>query len=116
MKQSTTGAVFSGLVYPGVGQIALGRKTTGVVFIALTTGALVVIFYRIITRVYLAMDQIMPVVEEEASDFSQLIERFLQTSNGSWRVEIASVIFLVLCWAGSILHAYYLGRKLDRQA
>jgi TM2 domain-containing membrane protein YozV len=37
MKESTKGVLLSGLVYPGLGQLILGRITTGIIFILLTT-------------------------------------------------------------------------------
>ena len=43
MKPATKGVVLSGLVYPGIGQIFLGRKYSGLGIMIVSTIALVVL-------------------------------------------------------------------------
>ncbi len=114
MKQSTTGLLLSGFVYPGLGQVILGRKFLGVGFISLTTIVMIAIVFRIAKRLYFALDQMMRLGGDEALELGRLIE-LLRASDTGWHFEIFGLILLVLCWLASIAHAYLLGRKLDQE-
>lgn len=115
MRQSTTGALLSGLVYPGVGQVVLGRKYAGAGFIALATVALLVMAYRIISRVYLAWDEIARSLGQGILEPERFIEMLFKRLGGAWHVEGVCLVVLVFCWVASTAHAYLLGRKLDQQ-
>jgi hypothetical protein len=113
MKRSTKGVLLSGLVYPGLGQWSLGRVYLGAAIMVLTTAGMGIIIYRIVKRVYLAIDQILPLMAKGTLDFDMIMEAIGHTSFSSWDVETISVVVVIGCWAVSIVHAYFLGRKLD---
>ncbi|UCF93323.1 MAG: hypothetical protein JSW39_03945 [Desulfobacterales bacterium] len=115
MKQSTKGALLSALVYPGLGQLVLGRIFAGAVFIVLTTAGFAIIIYRITQRVYAAIEQILPMLAHDASDMGRLVEVLRRSSEDSWSLESYSLILVCGCWVVSIGHAYFWGRQLDRQ-
>lgn len=115
MRESTKGVFLSALVYPGAGQMAMGSIFAGAVFIVLTTAGLLLIIYRITIRIYYSIDQILPLLANDALDVSSIIEIISRTQYGNWRIEGMSVILVLSCWAVSIVHAYLFGRKIDRQ-
>ncbi|NIO04274.1 MAG: hypothetical protein GTN74_06565 [Proteobacteria bacterium] len=113
MKQSTIGVLLSVFVYPGLGQVILGSKYSGVGFISLTTIVIVGLVYRIAKRLYFTLDQMARLSGEGALELGQLIE-LLRASDNGWHVEIFGFILLLVCWIASILHAYLSGQKLNR--
>lgn len=116
MKESTKGALLSALVYPGLGQLVLGLKSSGALFAILTTAGLLVIIYRITVRIFQALDPIVSSLAEKALTWSKFIEIGSHSSYDSWQVEGISLVFLLLCWIAAGLHAYLAGRKVDRKA
>ena len=114
MKQSTKGVLLSGLVYPGLGQLFLGRIYSGAALMVLTTIGFLVIIYRIIKRVYLMIDQLLPMLAQNAVDFRKIMELAARTSYAGWNVESISLMVVFCCWAVSIVHAYLSGKHLDR--
>ena len=115
MKQSIKGAILSAIVYPGLGQLFLGYIFSGAAFIGLTTIGLGVIVYRLTKRLYLMIDEILPMFAKDAVDFRKIIDLFNQNTYPHWDVELISLIVVVMCWLTSIIHAYFLGKRLDRQ-
>jgi hypothetical protein len=115
MKESTKGALLSFLVYPGLGQLVLGFKSSGVLFAVLSTTSLLVIIYRLTLRIYQAIDPILSSLANNTLSLSKIIEIINQSSYDSWRVESLSLIFLVACWITAGVHAYLVGRKMDRK-
>lgn len=116
MKQSIKGTLLSGLAYPGLGQLFMGYIFSGAAFIGLTTIGLGIIVYRLAKRIYLIIDQILPMFAKDAVDFRKVIDLFNQSTYSNWDVELISTIVVVICWLTSIVHAYFLGKHLDRQA
>ena len=114
MKESTKGALLSALVYPGLGQLVLGAKVSGVFFAVLTTTGLLLILYRITIRVYRALDQILPELTGRFGDLRNVLALVDQSTYPGWTVEIISLILVFVCWGASILHAYWVGSRLDR--
>ena len=113
MKESTKGVLLSALVYPGLGQLILGQVAAGVVFIILTTTALLVFIYRIIERAARSIDEILPLMAKNELDVNVLKELLSQDPHGGWGVEAISLIALAGCWLVAIMHAYFAGRKID---
>ena len=115
MKESSKGVILSALVYPGLGQLLLGSIFSGILFALFTTGALLVVIYRVTIRIYQAIDQISPLLDKESIEVKRIMDLISSSSSESWRIEAISFIFALSCWLISILHAYFLGRRLDRQ-
>jgi hypothetical protein len=115
MKESTKGALLSALVYPGVGQLVLGAKFSGVLFAVLSTSALLIIIYRFTTRIFHAIDPILSSLSCNALSMRKVIDLINQSSYDSWRVETVSLIILVACWIAAGVHAYFVGRMVDRK-
>jgi len=114
MKESTKGALLSALVYPGLGQLVLGAKFSGVLFAVLTTGGLLVIIYRITIRAYRALDQILPALTGDFGDLRKIFTILEQSTYPGWSGEIFCLTFVFICWGASIIHAYWVGCRLDR--
>ena len=116
MKASTRGMLLSGLVYPGLGQLILGRMTSGVILVVIATVTLVALIYRFVQRVYGLVDRILPLLAENALDIATLKEMLTQDGAGGWGLEKFCLIGLVGCWLIAIGHAYFVGKKIDRQS
>lgn len=115
MKESTKGALLSFLVYPGLGQLVLGAKFSGILFAVFSTIALLVIIYRFTTRILHAIDPILSSLSSNALSLPKVIDLINQSSYDSWRVETLSLIFLVSCWIAAGVQAYFVGRMVDRE-
>lgn len=115
MKQSIKGALLSGLVYPGSGQLILGRIFAGGMFIVLSTVGIGVLLYRIAKRLYQILDQVLPLLAKDELDFSKLIDSMDRSAYSSWDVEFISFILFVICWFGSAVHAYVVGKRIDNR-
>ena len=113
MKESTKGMLLSGLVYPGLGQLIMGRVASGILFMLLTTVALFVFIYRIIQRAARGIDEIFPLLVNNELDVHALKELLSRDSFGGWQTETISLIGLAGCWLAAIVHAYFAGRKID---
>jgi hypothetical protein len=112
MKPATKGLVLSGLVYPGAGQIFLGRIYTGLGFIALSTITLLVLIYRMAIRFYRGIDPFLEMLATKSLTFQNIKSILSQTGYASWDMEFISLIGFVFCWAASMVHAYYLGKSI----
>lgn len=108
--------LLSGLVYPGVGQLLSGRKISGLIFVLATSAGLIVLFYRLMQRAYRVMEQAIPRLGDEALDLQTLKELVVSSSDGGWGVENICLIVIVGCWLAAIVHAYFVGRKIDPQS
>ncbi len=115
MKKSTRGVLLSGLVYPGLGQLVLGQVVTGVLFMLLTTAGLFVLIYRIVQRAVRLIDEILPLLANNEINFNTLNEQLSRDSAGGWGAETISLIAVAGCWLAAMVHAYFVGRKIDQQ-
>jgi len=115
MKESAKGVLLSGLVYPGLGQLSLGKITSGVLFVVLTTSGFCVFIFRIIQRAVGVIDQISPLLANNELDLNTLKELLSRQSAGGWGVETISLISMAVCWLAAMVHAYFAGKKIDSQ-
>jgi hypothetical protein len=116
MKASIRGMLLSGLVYPGLGQLILGRLTSGIILALFATITFIVLIYRVVERVYRLIDQILPLLADNALDVTALKELLSRDAAGGWVVEKICLIGLVICWLVAIGHAYFVGKKIDLQS
>lgn len=114
MKASTKAVFLSALVYPGAGQFALGAVFSGAFFSALTTGGLLVFLYRFSRRIYAVADQIVTALAAFKLNPGDLIDMLSRSAYNTWRIEGICVIIILCCWAGSTVHAFWLGQAIDR--
>ena len=113
MKPSTKGAFLSGLVYPGAGQMYLGRIFSGLACISLVTIGLGVFIYRVAKRIYFAIDPAIPMWENNTLSFQKFIKLIDQAEYANWNLELICLGVVVFCWIASVVHAYFLGKHLD---
>lgn len=106
--------LLSGLVYPGVGQLILGRVTAGIVFIILATAGLIVLIYGFVQRASHLVDQLLPLLADNRLDVTTLNETLSQDSAVGWELETISIVVIVGCWLVAIVHAYFVGKKIDQ--
>ena len=112
MKNAMKGAILSGLVFPGLGQIVLKRKQRGLVIVAIVLVCLAIFVKKI-------MGVAMAIVEETQSqggvvDLTSISNSATQLTTGSTELTLNLLLILVLaCWIGSIIDAYRIGIQLD---
>jgi len=99
---ATKAALLSGLVFPGLGQMALRHYLRGLAFVAVALACTV----HIVTT---AVDEVMRSLPAlDAADFADL-----PAASGGNAGPAGWI--LLLCWLWGVLDAYRLGDKLDRQ-
>lgn len=111
MKNSLKGALLSGLVFPGLGQIALKRYPRGVVLMLAVMAALVVMIVTAVQQAYAILENI------EAGGGvpdSETIRRATEQAAASDSPVITAMALLIfICWIVGIIDAYRIGRQKD---
>ncbi|HSD69523.1 MAG TPA: hypothetical protein VLB07_08220 [Woeseiaceae bacterium] len=112
MRKSTKAALLSGLVFPGIGHLALKEFFRASILILVATTAL----YLLTSA---AIDQAMSVVDrinsgDVALDAQSISEAVTASSAGTDnRAANASLLVFALCWIAGIVDSWRLGRIQD---
>lgn len=113
MKQSLKGALLSGLVFPGLGQVALGAKKRGWWLILTAILSFVVIVVSAVQKALAVIEKLA--AEGKPLDVQSIIEvaASASTTPGSVMFNLFFLI-LIFCWLFSIVDAYRIGGRMDR--
>lgn len=115
MKNTVTGVVLSGLVFPGLGQIALKSYRRGVWLIVAVAVAL-------ITMITIAVKQARTIFHQLETDggtidmaaITDAVDRFANTTDSM--VINGAFLLLIVLWLFGIIDAFRIGRKRDAVA
>ncbi|HET8760982.1 MAG TPA: hypothetical protein VFN94_07925 [Nitrospiria bacterium] len=113
MTNAMKGVLLSGLVFPGLGQMALKRYQRGVVFILASVAGLVVIVAQAAREAGRILDAIEAgggVIDEDA--MSRAIGQATAWS-GNLTFNLL-LVALTLCWIYAAVDAYRIGKQRDR--
>jgi hypothetical protein len=114
MNNAIKGALLSGLVFPGLGQIVLRQYRRGVLVMLTVAISLAVI---VIKAVRIAQD-ILQELEMQGGviDMTAIPDAAARESlqSGSLVLNLL-MVFIFICWIAATADAYRIGRKLDRQ-
>lgn len=114
MNKALKGAVLSGLVLPGLGQIVLKCYIRGALLMLASLACLAVLIAEAVELAKAVIGKI-DLLNAAIDPVALLAEvsRATATSSG-WPVKAASWLLMFL-WLGGAVDAYLLGRKLDLQ-
>ena len=110
MNQSVKAALLSALVFPGVGQIAIGHKKRGWSIVGFVVVLLYLIFSEAMKIAYTIVEEMqksgVPVNAEEISRATSGMVGF--SDNLFLNI---SLIILIMIWFVAIIDAYWVGKK-----
>jgi acid phosphatase family membrane protein YuiD len=112
MKNSMKGALLSGLVFPGLGQIALKRYWRG---LALMLAVMACLYIMIVTAVQQAY-AILESIETEGGmpDGDIISQAAVQAAAASDSPMISAVsVLIIVFWIIGIIDAYRIGKQKD---
>ena len=112
MKYAIKGALFSGLLFPGVGQIVLKNGRQGAV-LAVATAAAMLAF--VVTATRMATSSIEYLTRQgRAVDMDAIVNAAnVAVSASDNLIMNVSLICMVLCWIAGVVDAYITGKKMD---
>lgn len=113
MKQAIKGALLSGLVFPGLGQVALGRKRLGAGIILVTTVGIALLAVGLSQRLGVIISQLGPELEQGSVDLERIVAATLAAGGGGG-LEGFSSLLLLGCWLGATVHGFFLGLTVER--
>jgi len=111
-NNSLKGAILSGLVFPGLGQIFLKHHKRGIALILTVSLSMVVI---IVKSVQLSLDMLEQIMLKggviNMKTISYTATEALRSSDSL--ISKLSFLLMALCWIVGIIDAYITGRKKD---
>ncbi|MFV2081434.1 MAG: hypothetical protein ACC669_06175 [bacterium] len=112
MKYSLKGALLSGVVFPGLGQIILKRYKRGLVLMLTVSASLIVLAIKATQYAFTVLNKIE--LEGGVIDLKTIMDAATQASSTSASLVFNLGLFLiVVCWIFGTLDAYRIGRKMD---
>lgn len=116
MKPSTKGALLSGLVFPGTGQMSLGHRALGMLFIVMTVLGMTGITCGLIQKLPPLVQQVTREAQQGGMDYGRILDLSFQVAHShTWWVERASIYMILLAWVVSTGHAIVAGQKQDKE-
>lgn len=114
MKKSVKGALLSGIIFPGLGQLWQKHYLRGFALAAAVMASLAVIAMEAARQAYAILEKAE--AEGGAVDMVAILSSASRASAtpGDPKTSAALAV-LLLCWGVGIVDAYLAGRKLDRQ-
>jgi len=112
MKNSIKGALLSGLVFPGLGQIALKHYWRGGALILAVMAGLYIMIVTAVQQAYVILDSIEAEGGMPDSDTISQAAAQAAAASGSPMITAVSVLIIV-CWVVGIVDAYLIGKQKD---
>ncbi len=114
MTQSVKGALLSGLVFPGLGQIIFKKYKRGIALIVTVFVGLLVISVTALQKALAILKKVE--LEGGAIDMSTITKAASQASDtsSSFIMNIIGLL-LVCCWIFGIIDAYRIGKKIGNE-
>lgn len=112
MKNATKGALLSGLIFPGLGQLVLRQYRRGAAIMLVVLTSLAVIVIEILQQALAILEQLE--LQGDAVDITAISNTAVQESAQSGGVMV-NVLLLVVCacWIAGTVDAWRIGRKID---
>ena len=113
MTNAVKGALLSGLVLPGLGQIVLKHHKRGLALVAVVLSGLTVMVFK---AVQLALSVLAKIdLERGAAGMQAITQAAAQASASSdSRLFNACLLLIIGCWIFSVADAYMIGKRMDR--
>jgi len=112
MKNSLKGALLSGLVFPGLGQMVLRHSRRGVALMLIVFLSLAVIVVKAVQKSLIVLEKIK--AEGGIVDAGTISQTAAQATTASEGLMMnALLLLLVVCWIFGIIDAYRIGKKMD---
>ena len=112
MKKSLKGALLSGLVFPGVGQLWLRCYWRGAALIVVFSAATAIVVKNAVQQAYAILEKLE--AESGAIDIAAIVNSVGRASEHGM-IKSASAL-LGICWVIGVVDAYLVGRKKDLSA
>ena len=113
MKNSVKGALLSGLLFPGLGQIVLKHYARGIALMLVVMAALYVMVVTAIQQAYAILDSIEADGGVPDSDAISQAAAQAAAASDSPVIGVASLLIIV-CWIVGIIDAYRIGKQQDQ--
>jgi len=114
VSKAIKGALFSGLVFPGVGELVLKSYARGIAFVALSLACLGTLVGIAVQQAQRVLDAML--ASGEVVDLDTITRTAHEAATGSAsRVANAALLVLALCWIASIVDAYRIGKRADSE-
>ena len=112
MNNSLKGALWSGLVFPGLGQVILKHYKRGAVLMIAVSASLLVILMKAVQGAFAILEKIE--FEGGVIDLSTISNAATQASTTSESLIFNLALLLIMfCWIIGTVDAYRIGRKKD---
>jgi hypothetical protein len=112
MKNSMKGALLSGLVFPGLGQIVLKRYARGFALLLAVTAGLYIMIATAVQQAYAILDSIE--AEGGMPDSDTISQAAAQAAAASDSPMITAVsVLMLVCWIVGIIDAWRIGKQKD---
>jgi cbb3-type cytochrome oxidase subunit 3 len=114
MNNSLKGALLSGLVFPGLGQIILKHYQRGVALMVTVLVSFLVIIVKILQQAFNILEKID--LEDGLIDINTISSVGNQASTTSDNFIFNFVTALItICWILGVIDAYRIGKKKDKE-
>jgi hypothetical protein len=114
MRNAVKGALFSSLVFPGLGQVVLKSYWRGAIIILAVVIALSILVKQAVNTAQAIVDEM--VLDGGVIDLSKISDAATEASAMS--ADTASnflLLLLLFCWVFSTVDAFRIGRKMDAE-
>lgn len=114
MSNALKGALLSGLVLPGLGQIVLKQYRRGMLIMLAVFASLSVIVVETVQQALAILEQIE--LQGDAIDMTAISNAAARESVQSGGVALnLLLLFVIVCWVAGTIDAYRLGKRKDRE-
>jgi TM2 domain-containing membrane protein YozV len=114
MTNALKGALLSGLILPGLGQIALKHHIRGVVILLAVLVSTIVFVAKAVERALAILEKIE--LEGGAISMDVILNATKQASANSGNTTLNLLFLLIgVCWIAGTVDAYIIGRKKDNE-
>jgi hypothetical protein len=112
MNNSLKGALWSGLMFPGFGQVIFKHYKRGIVLMVTVFAILMVIVLKTVQHALAILEKIE--LEGGVIDIQTITDAATKASSSSGSVIYnLGFLLIVICWIFGIVDAYRIGKKMD---
>ncbi len=112
MKNSLKGALLSGLVFPGLGQMVLRHSGRGIALMLIVLGSFAVIVATAVQKSLVVLEKIE--AQGGRIDTGTISQAAAQATTASEGLMMNALLLLfVVCWIFGVVDAYRIGKKMD---